>query len=166
MPEWKPVVGFEKYYEVSNEGQIRRTAPGLHGGTRPGLVLKHRIDKKGYHSVMACVEGKTSVISIHRAVLEAFVGPGPMCGEGNHENGNKNDCSLSNLNWKTSSGNKIHMYQTGLRKRKLSDIDVENIKTQYATGEFSQVALAKKHGVSQVLISSILRGMSYRFKLK
>ncbi len=50
MTEWRPVVGYEGLYEVSDQGQVRRVAPGM--GTRPGRVLRARKDKGGYLSTL------------------------------------------------------------------------------------------------------------------
>jgi hypothetical protein len=162
MAEWKPVIGFEKFYEVSDEGQVRRIAQGR--GTRVGKVLKPQVDRKGYRSIMTCVAGVKRVISLHRAVLDAFVGPQPTM-EANHENGDKSNCALSNLVWMTPVQNKVHMYQTGLRKRQLTDSEVEEIRTAYASGKVSQDELGKLYGVSQRLISGIVRGKVYGFKI-
>jgi len=162
MAEWRSLFGFEGYYMISNEGQVMRVAPGRHGGTRPGYVLRSRVDRKGYHSVMPCVDGKTKVVSLHRAVLLAFKGEPPIVGmEANHEDGNKANCHLNNLSWVTNSENKKHAMRTGLRKRLFSKEDITQIKAWYASGRFSQQAIADFYGVSQRHISFIVRGDIY-----
>lgn len=166
MAEWRPMPGFEEHYAVSNEGQVMRIGtPGR--GTRFGRSIAPRVDPRGYASVMTCVAGKTKVVSLHRMVLLAFKGAPPQPGmEANHKDGVKLNCCLDNLEWATPSQNKIHMYQTGLRKRALTDEQVDEIRRLYASGKTSQQALAEAYGVSQKMVSNIIRGESYGFKLE
>ncbi|HBQ0498342.1 TPA: hypothetical protein L7J05_003904 [Klebsiella pneumoniae] len=73
---WKPVVGYEGRYEVSNFGNIRSLS-----NYRKGLFhnnIAHFIQNKGYHYVsIRDASGKSKRLAVHRIVLEAFVGPRP-----------------------------------------------------------------------------------------
>ena len=45
MTEWRPVVGYEGLYEVSDRGQVRRVAPGWgHGPAACSGLEKTRAD--------------------------------------------------------------------------------------------------------------------------
>ena len=49
VEEWRPVVGYEGLYEVSNLGEVRslpRTMKARHGGKPDGYHLKGRILKR------------------------------------------------------------------------------------------------------------------------
>ncbi len=83
---WLPVVGLEGTYEVSDLGNVRSLDRTIGHGNRTrsafGCVLKPRIGTSGYPQVY--LDGKTK--SVHRLVLEAFVGrcpPGMECLHGN-----------------------------------------------------------------------------------
>ena len=68
--EWRPVVGFEGLYEVSNFGLVKT----LH---RKERILKSSIPKKGkYASVFLCKNGKIYPMPVHRVVAIAFI-PNP-----------------------------------------------------------------------------------------
>ena len=84
--EWKPVVGYESKYEVSNLGNIKRvydkTCPRDKGYI--GKPIKPRVNNS---YIRVSLEDKS--YAVHRLVAEAFI-PNP---EGkktvNHKDGNK-----------------------------------------------------------------------------
>lgn len=69
--EWRPVVGFEGLYEVSNTGRVRSTHPWRGSTTRE---LTQHPDQKGALRVFlyAMNEQRRSVF-VHRLVAESFV---------------------------------------------------------------------------------------------
>jgi hypothetical protein len=71
-------------------------------------------NKKGYHLVSLEIAGRTHLRYVHRLVLMAFVGPGPLA---NHDDGRKGNNRLHNLSWTTPSGNMQHAWATGLMPR-------------------------------------------------
>lgn len=113
---WKPVVGYEGLYEVSDLGRIRTVARTTLVRRRSGsdytLMTRSRIRKlyvsdntSGYPVVCLIREGKRKNLFVHRAVLEAFVGPCPEGMQGCHNNGIRTDNRLKNLRWDTFSAN-------------------------------------------------------------
>ena len=87
---WKPVVGFESFYEVSDCGLVR----SKHTIGRPALcgILSQHTNAKGYKRVGLSVNSKRFSIMVHRLVLEAFVGPQPsVIHQTNHKNGRKSN---------------------------------------------------------------------------
>jgi hypothetical protein len=104
LEEWKPVVGFETYYEVSTFGKIRNM---------DGKILK--ASGNPYDKVTLCKTGVRKDVHIHVAVCEAFRGARPSPShEVNHKNGRKKNNRLWNLEWLTHRGNMIHAAATGL----------------------------------------------------
>lgn len=157
---WAPVLGFEGFYEVSDAGSVQRVQANR--GTSGGL-LRSRPNPKGYLRVALHRDGRRSDRSVHRLVLEAFVGLG-FASEANHRNGIKSDNRLANLEWVTPVENNRHARETGLSRplkgerngrSKLTAEQVREIKRTPGTN----VALAARYGVSDQVISGIRRGI-------
>lgn len=106
IKEWKIPKEFGKY-EVSNDGKVRKVTTKRE--------LKAFPDKDGYLKFGVRKNGKRVFIGAHRLVAMAFI-PNP---EGkpqvNHKNGVKWDNRVNNLEWVTSSENRLHAYKTGLQ---------------------------------------------------
>lgn len=107
--KWKPVVGFERYYLVSDSGQVqsrRRLSP-----------LKPKIDRYGYEAVTLSVNGKSHYVTVHRLVAQAFV-PNPYnLPTVNHINECKTDNRAVNLEWMSVVDNDNH----GTRNERMAD---------------------------------------------
>jgi len=107
---WRPIPGWEGYYEASDRGRIRslaRRVPGRRpaGQAVPGRVLKLVPDTHGYLTVTLCRNGTGERGYVHRLVLLAFVGA-PLPGlEGCHNDGDCTNNRLGNLRWDTSAAN-------------------------------------------------------------
>lgn len=72
---WRPVVGYEGVYSVSDLGRVRRDMAGK--GARAGYVLRQRIDKQtGYPRIGLVVGGIQASRTVHSLVAEAFIGRG------------------------------------------------------------------------------------------
>lgn len=102
---WKPVVGFERYYEVSDEGEVR--------SLRTGRVMATHPSKKGGHLRLRLTDGQSRrKVFVHTLVLEAFVGPreGRIC---RHLNGDPADNRLENLAWGTHQENNLDTLSHG-----------------------------------------------------
>lgn len=96
--EWRPVVGFEDKYSVSNLGRVF----SFHG--KPKQVFGFVND--GYRYIWLCGNGKQVRRPIHQIVLEAFVGSRPAdCTDAAHRDGNKGNNVLNNLKWSTRKEN-------------------------------------------------------------
>lgn len=114
---WKPVVGWEELYEVSDQGRVRSVDRTIHykdGQTRryKGRVLKPWKNRKGYLQVSLCGEGQTNKF-VHRIVLEAFVGDCPEGLETLHIDGNPANNHVGNLKWGTSNENSLDQVRHG-----------------------------------------------------
>lgn len=109
--EWRPVVGWENLYEVSDHGRVRSLDRLVVRKTGAQVMVEGRIliPQRTVTDARLCVtlsaNGLKRGVPIHRAVLEAFVGPRPDGMEGCHFNDDKNDNRLVNLRWDTHSAN-------------------------------------------------------------
>lgn len=158
MERWKPVNGFEGSYEISNRGVVK-SVPRVVQRTTSVYTRRGRLLKlgsiEGYPAAFLWKDGKQYARLVHRMVAEAFIRNPKNKPEVNHKDGNKRNNRKKNLEWSTTSGNHLHAYATGLRKRKLTDDDVKDIRTRVQQGEV-QSQLAREYSVSRATICSIV----------
>lgn len=112
---WRPVVGHEGRYEVSDLGHVRsldRITP-QHGHRRRGRTLAGSPNQSGHLQVGLWVGPRRHQALIHRLVLMAFVGPPPDGMEACHNDGNPTNNSLENLRWDTRSANRYDSVRHG-----------------------------------------------------
>lgn len=156
---WRPVIGFEGRYEVSDLGRVRSSngrilvqAPS--GGKR-----------RCYLTVGLSRPGLRKKRTVHCMVLESFVGlrPGGMYGA--HSDGDTFNNRLTNLRWATWQENEDDKVRHGTKYHgekawcaKLTVDSVFEIRSSPETG----VALAKKFGVTPQKVSQIRTGRSWR----
>ena len=123
IEEWRPVVGHEGVYEVSDQGRIR----SLDRKGHPGRVLKAAPDSKSkYFCVRTSHHGARVRLYVHREVLKAFVGPA----EGRwglHDDDDHLNNQLSNLRWGTQSENISDMWKNGILRRKTHCINAHEM---------------------------------------
>ena len=89
---WKPVPGYEGFYEVSNDGQVRSIY-------RYKKILKPMISNTGYKRVDLFKNKKRKQYSIHRLVALAFIKNEDGKPFVNHKDENKLNNSADNLEW-------------------------------------------------------------------
>ena len=165
---WKPVVGYEGYYEVSDLGQLRRVAAGR-GAVAGRFVSTKRRNAKGYPVAELCVGDKKARIFLHRIVANAFLGPPPTDRHVvNHLDGIKTNCAASNLEWTTHAGNARHAADNGLLRplrgeangrAKLTAEQVEEIRR--LKGSESQRDIAERFEVARSLVQRIHQGKAW-----
>lgn len=117
MEIWKPVVGYEGRYEVSNLGAVRAVHSTRSGSPRP---LAQTTDSHGYLSVTLYkgdgLAGRKS-FGVHQLVAAAFIGEKPAGLDVNHLDGLRANNSSTNLEYVTRSENIKHAVRLGLKKR-------------------------------------------------
>ena len=116
--QWLPVVGYEGVYEVSDRGRVRsldRVTPHSRWGSRrlQGRVLKDADNGTGHRVVNLWRDRKHKKVYVHRAVLEAFVGPAPEGTEACHLDDNPANNKISNLTWGTRAQNMVDRTRNG-----------------------------------------------------
>lgn len=113
--EWRDMVGFEGYYQVSSLGRIKRLKTsdiGKDGKVKnfqPHILKQQK--QRGYMNVMVSVNNVQKRFRIHRLIGLAFT-PNPENKPYiNHKNGIRDDNTVPNLEWSTNSENQLHAYR-------------------------------------------------------
>ena len=103
---WKPVHGFEGYYEVSNLGQVRSLSRIYYsdyfrnGRNVDGKILRQTKNKiTGYMSVMLSKDGIRQRCHVHRLVAIAFLPNPNNLPQVNHKDQVRENNSVDNLEW-------------------------------------------------------------------
>lgn len=162
-----PVKGYEGFYEVSTDGQVRsvdRVVVGRDGASYPfkGKTLNTRPNVQvGYLQVPLWKNGKMTMHYVHRLVAEAHI-PNPLnLPEVNHKNGVRADSRKDNLEWVDRSGNITHAIQTGLRvyTNRLSKDEFISCLWDVIAGE-SYLSLSNRIPYKVPFISTKLRSLA------
>lgn len=110
---WKPVLGYEGYYIVSNIGRIasvNRYVKNKAGGMTliKGQMLKPQTSLKGYKTITLHKRCKPKTFQIHRLVAVAFIENPLNLPQVNHKDTDKSNNTVSNLEWITNYDNMQH----------------------------------------------------------
>lgn len=112
--KWKPIVGYEQLYEVSDLGNVRSCERVVNHGLGESVrrlksrKIKPWQDNHGYHAVSLSKGGVVKKIKVHRLVAEAFISNPENKPTINHINEIRNDNRVDNLEWATYQENNNH----------------------------------------------------------
>jgi hypothetical protein len=164
VEEWRDVVGYEGFYEVSNLGGVRRVIVG--NSRRP---LKPFMGTQ-YLFVSLSKYGKIVQHSVHRIVAGAFIGPCPIGEQVNHKDTNKLNNVNTNLEYVTSRENTIHAGKMGLLgkakgeshgRAKLSEKQVIELKQRVRDG-YSLTVVALAYNITPTHVCDIMSGKRWK----
>lgn len=169
---WKPIIGFEERYLISNKGRIYSLTKNV--------VLKYQINN-GYNMVTLKNRFKFITKKVSRIVATHFIENTQNKLEVNHKNGIKNDDTVENLEWVTRSENQRHKIDVlGYKvpqsmkdkqklvrgdkhpQSKLSEKQVFEIKKAMLNGARNK-DLAEKYNVHKNYISRIRTGICWKW---
>lgn len=172
---WKPVVGHEGLYEVSDQGRVRsldrvQTYRAVRHGKEIEVVRRHRgrllhPGWTGTHLTVALGKGNSRLV--HHLVLEAFIGPRPPNMEGCHDDDDGANNRLANLTWGTRSKNMFDAIRNGRRrigeenpKSRLTDAKVREVRNLLV--DQTDYQIAKAFGVSDGTIRQVRYGRTWK----
>lgn len=123
---WRPCVGYEERYEVSNLGRVRNLPfiiNDSNGRNRrhPSKIKKQcesgkRKGAQGYLCTrMLSKDRNSNAEFVHRLVAEAFIPNPDNLPTVNHKDGNKHNNVVENLEWASFSENNQHAYDNNLK---------------------------------------------------
>lgn len=178
---WKPVVGYEGYYEVSNLGRVKTAAIFIrHDGNwseEGGYVKKIKIrnqqtNRYGYKTIKLCKLGNCKQARVHRLVAEAFIDTDNLNNQINHIDGDKTNNIVSNLEWVTAAENMRHAWETGLVNKDhtigskhhnalLDEQKVVEIRKLYKAGGITQKEIAEMYSVKFGTIKDVLSNRTW-----
>ena len=153
--EWRTITEASNY-EVSTNGQVRNRTTQK--------ILKGRLSKNGYLQVSIKIDATQKFCNryIHRLVALHFIQNPNNKREVNHIDGNKENNTLSNLEWVTSSENQKHRHLIGNKKTSNRHIGMFNKKGEMVK-DFNSIleAVAYFNKTSRVNIDNALQGKQY-----
>ena len=182
IEEWRPVVGWEKLYEVSSLGRVNRLETTVRTcGTNMVFttrVIKKRqlspyIDFAGYERVTLCDSGRKKNVLVHRLVAIAFIPNPDNKPSVNHIDFNKLNNTTYNFEWCTHKENMRHAFKNGLFKAptprrgeqchlsKLKDSDIIDIRKRISNGE-RILSIAGYFGVTRGNIMAIKSNKTWK----
>lgn len=172
---WKPIVGFEGYYEISNHGLIRgvdRCYEIVKPGIAPYLMrFKGRPIKRhlyrGRYSVNLPKRSKYTRQFVAALVMEAFSGPRPEGCYVCHRDGCSTNDHLDNLYYGTPKQNSddARRHGTIVRGSKipwshLTECDVKEIRLNSV--RMKQAEISEIYKISQTQVSRIINNKQWQ----
>ena len=147
---WKPVVGYEGLYMVSNRGRVKSMNYNHSGKER---IMKQKI-QGGYYSVNLSKNGIIKTYLVHRLVAEAFLDNPNNYKEVNHKDECKANNVVTNLEWCDRGYNNNY----GTRTEKCSKKVYQYTLDGKFVKEWKSTAECGRNGFNQSHVAACCRG--------
>lgn len=176
--EWRPIPGFEGFYEASSLGRVRSLPRLVHYPSRnrthrlKGKVLRLVTRTDDYFVVTLSMQGVARNFNVHHLVACAFYGDKSPDFVVNHIDGDRQNNRVENLEWVTWADNSTFSVLQRKRRRELpprsrsgplTEEDVLEIRR--LSKMFRHRTLAEHYGVHYNTITHIVHGRTWRHLL-
>ena len=174
-----PVKGFEDYYEIARNGDIKRKEGSVSQIYSNGedicrkvtnKILKTDDSKRGYSGVSISIKGIVSKsFLVHRLVALTFIPNPNSYREVNHINGIKTDNRVENLEWVSRSQNMKHRFDVLEHRGSRAIISDKIVISIFMNGIIAKkgikgncTELCKKHNIHPDSFRGIVSGEFYK----
>ena len=147
--------------DIKSLPKVRRNRSGTY--IQKEKLLKLSNTSTGYKKVELYKDKKRKSFKVHRLVAQAFIPNPENKREVNHIDGNKHNNKVNNLEWVTSSENKIHAFKMDLNPTK-RDLDENEIIRMYCEEKMSIHQIAKELNVADCAIIRRLKANDIEIK--
>lgn len=152
------IANWEHLYSVTEDGEV-------FGYQRGKRKIKGQINNSGYLLVMLQRDYERWAVSVHRLVVQTFLGPSH--GDVNHKDGNKLNNKVSNLEWCSHLENMRHGFKGGRFplgekqwQSKLEPKDIHFIRDNPKS--YTNAQLARRYKVSPSCICKIRKRLAWK----
>ena len=142
---WKPVKDFEKYYMISNKGNLKSIIKRQYSfkdkkiiETKEEKYLKLTNDR-GYEKIILSLNGKRYLKYIHRLVAEAFIPNPNNYKEVNHIDSDPSNNCVENLEWCDRKYNLNYMIKHQEEIKERNELRLEILENIFYGIEFGNV---------------------------
>lgn len=162
---FRPVVGYEGLYEVSDLGRVFSLLERNGVSTRERRRELRPQFRRRALKVDLCRNGVISQRSVHSIVAEAFIGIRPTGAHVNHRSGDTGDNRLVNLEYATAKENEQHAVVNHLKANgerhglaTLSDAEVAELRIAVREGRMTRKQAAEVYGISYTTAKRMASG--------
>lgn len=106
--EWRDVVGYEDFYQVSSIGRVKSKRDKTRIKDRQDRIMCQKYDNKGYLRVNLHKDGVCKAELVSRLVAGAFIPNPDGLPQVGHDDDNRSNNHISNLYWTDSYENNRH----------------------------------------------------------
>lgn len=159
--EWKPCVGYEGRYEVSNIGRVKSLVTNQ--------LLKPATDKLGRKQVALSLNSKVKATRIHRLVAKAFISNHENKPQVNHIDNNPSNNCVENLEWCTAKENTQHMLKQNRQnppngERQGGHVLTEDIvrKIKKLSKDKTYYKIGKELGINYATVYDIIKNKTWK----
>ena len=155
---WKPIVGYEGLYEISNYGNLRSMPrvimrkDGKPYTVQTIKMLKPSYDKDGYLRIELNNKGVAKKYYVHRLVANSFIPNTFNKPQVNHKNAVKDDNSIENLEWVTNQENRDHVVKNKLQPLQYG---IKNPNVKLTVEKVIEIKKLKQQGIKPSVISKL-----------
>lgn len=166
--QYKPVPGFPNY-RVGDDGTVWSFGITTRGSRDGWYELRGGRDKDGYRKVVLCHDGKRRYFRVNVLILTVFVRPCEGKEVAAHQDNDKANNRLSNLQWSSQKQNIADKERHGTKLfgdthpgSKLTVARVREILKRQAAGSVSPAAIAREFGVDAATICDVLQRRTWK----